>query len=418
MNNKQYTEMLQKLNELNEKVSLASKKIFVFGHCGASLELIDLLEDRGVEVTAILDNNKEKNEINYKNISVISPERIGEYTNIDSADASLVLITSRFYPAMAGQLERLGYKGQVRKLVDFNSYAEYSLSEDTKNRMTARRKRGEELKSGLEDRYPGYFKVFCPFNALGDIYLMMSYWPAFAASRKIGNAVFCVTSSVLKEVIGMFNDYPVEVYEQAQLDAMVQAVLYTHDMNAYIAHQDRPYIINLQRALYVKKISFEAIYCCGVYGLSKDTHPCTLRKDLPTFEAIDRIPYGKSVIFSPYAKSVPALSPKIWETGVKYYTDNGYTCFTNVAGDEKPLPGTTPISPKIAELISVVEHAGIFVGIRSGLCDILREAKAYKVALYPDYYYSDTKWKAADIYYLDRFDKNIVVKDDFSWEKI
>ena len=49
---------------------------------------------------------------------------------------------------------------------------------------------------------------------------------------------------------------------------------------------------------------------------------------------------------------------------------------------------------------SVVERAGTFVGIRSGLCDIIRDAKAKKIAIYPDYNYCDTRWKAIDIYYI------------------
>lgn len=47
-------------------------------------------------------------------------------------------------------------------------------------------------------------------------------------------------------------------------------------------------------------------------------------------------------------------------------------CYTNMVGDEKPLPGTESISPTILETRSVVVRAGTFIGIRSGLRDILR----------------------------------------------
>lgn len=85
-------------------------------------------------------------------------------------------------------------------------------------------------------------------------------------------------------------------------------------------------------------------------------------------------------------------------------------------GDETPLAGTKAISPQIDELKSVVEQAGTFVGIRSGLCDVIKYAECDKIALYPDYNYCDTKWKAIDIYFLDGW-KNIVVNEDFIWEK-
>ena len=64
-----------------------------------------------------------------------------------------------------------------------------------------------------------------------------------------------------------------------------------------------------------------------------------------------------------------------------------------------------------------VERAGIFVGIRSGLCDVLRTADCKKVALYPDYYYCDTRWKSIDMYSIEGF-QNIVVKDDDTWEEV
>ena len=64
---------------------------------------------------------------------------------------------------------------------------------------------------------------------------------------------------------------------------------------------------------------------------------------------------------------------------------------------------------------SIVERAGIFVGIRSGMCDVLNTAEAKKIALYPDYNYSDTQWKAVDMYRLNGWE-NIVVKDGFKWK--
>ena len=126
---------------------------------------------------------------------------------------------------------------------------------------------------------------------------------------------------------------------------------------------------------------------------------------------ISDIPKGKSVIVSPYAKSVTALPDEVWKYIVSYYCSKGYKCFTNVVGDEIPLKGTVPISPKISEMRSVVERAGTFIGIRSGLCDILRTAKARKIALYPDYNYCDTKWKAIDMYALDGWENRIITQE-------
>ena len=412
-----YDEMTNRVNEINTEMNLHSREVFVFGHCNASLELIDYLEELDIYPLAILDNNPQKRGGKYKGIIIINPKEITDIAQESNDNNSVVLITSRFYSSMQEQLRNIGYGGQVRKVIDYNTYADYSLSKDTISRMMTREKHGEDLLSLLSTKYEGYFKVFCPFNALGDIYFMISYWKAFAQKREINNEVFCVPGKVLSDVIHMFGEYPVEVYNQKELDAMIQAALYTQDDTCFIAHQDRPYVVNLSKALYVKKIPLEKIYCCGVFGLPEKTKPEIPKvKDIP--KDIGKISFGKSVIISPYAKSVPLIDSRVWDAGIKYYKSKGYKCFTNVVGSEAPLEGTEPISPSLFEMISIVEYAGIFIGIRSGLCDIIREANAKKIALYPDYYYSDTAWKAIEMYYIEKFDYNLLATEKIEWEKL
>lgn len=412
-----YDEMMENVDKVDTEMNLASKNIFLFGYCNATLELIDLLESKGLKATAILDNSEAKQGQEYKNAIVVYPRQIVQMVGNNSLEGSVVLITSRFYASMLQQLREIGYDGPVRKVIDYNTYAEYSLSQETITRMKIRERRGNELLSVLSKKYDQYFKVFCPFNALGDIYFTMSYWSAFAKERNIGYTIFCVVNNVLVDIIHMFGNYSVEVYSQKELDAMIQSAIYTQDRNCFIAHQDRPYVVNLTKALYIKRISLEQIYCCGVYGLPAGIRPTKPNVNMQIYKDIDSIPKGKAVIFSPYAKSVIAINPKIWKEAVKYYNEEGYKCYTNVIGDEMPLDGTEAISLSLLEICSVVERAGLFVGIRSGLCDILREASAKKVALYPDYLYCDTTWKSINMYWIDGFN-NVLVKDGFTWNDI
>lgn len=413
-----YDEMVNSVNSIDKEYNLKSKRVFLFGHCNASLELIDLLEEKSITTTAILDNSDAKQGQVYKNATVIYPKQIGDYAGDNPLMDSVVLITSRFYASMLQQLRELGYEGPVRKVIDYNTYAEYSLSEDTLSRMKDRERHGQHLQNSLSRKYNQHFKVFCPFNALGDIYFMMSYWPEYAKKRNIDYVVFCVLNNALADVIHMFGDYLVEVYAQKELDAMIQSAIYTKDENCFIAHQDRPYVVNLTKALYIKRIPLEQIYCCGVYGLPVNTRPVKPNANKHVYKDIQSIPKGKAVVFSPYAKSVTAIDQNVWEDAVNYYVGAGYKCYTNVIGDEKPLEGTEAISPSLLELRSVVERAGTFIGIRSGLCDILREANAKKIALYPDYNYCDTKWKSIEMYYIDQFEYNLLATEVIEWEKL
>lgn len=398
-----YAEMVSNLDRLTEEHVIQDKIIYLFGHCNATEELADLLLDREFVIEAILDNNTVKHGMVYRGISVRAPQEILR----EKGEKTIVLIVARAYAAMAAQLERLGFQGSIRKLVDYNSYADYSLSDETFSRMTLRKQRGSFLLSEFNKKYPGSFRFLCPFSALGDIYIMMSYLPHFMKKRGIEHCVVGVIGNACAQVVRLFDICPVEVFPQQSMDEMIQAALYERDNHTFIPHQDRPYVINLSKALHHKMIPLEKMYCCGVFGLPWDTQPYQ-PVNFAEYSDLEVIPEGRAVILSPYAKSVTALPGVVWEQVVTHYTNKGYQCFTNVAGEEKPLKGTMAISPLISEMKSVVERAGIFVGIRSGLCDVLKGVNARKIALYPDYNYSDTKWKVLDIYELDGWE-NIVV---------
>ena len=407
-----YIEMSEKLNQLIGEGFLTGKKILLFGHCNATEELADLLIAKGYSIEAILDNNTSKFGLEYKDIPIKSPSVI----SVDDSKEYIVLIVIRYYEAMNRQLRELGFEGSVYKLVDYNSYAEYSLAEDTIYRKKKRLENGIRILEDLKEKHPGAFKVFCPYSSLGDVYYCMSYLPSFFKIRKISKAVICVYTKSCRDVASIFGDYDIELLTQEELDSAVQATIYLDDENGYIAHNDKPYFLNLTKALYIKKISFDMIYRCGVFGLSINEKP-VIPKSWDDFSDLSSIPKGKSVILAPYAGSVVSLDDKIWFDIRDAYLEKGYEVFTNTGPGEEPIEGTRSISPRIREMKSVVERAGVFIGLRSGICDVIRSAYCRKIALYPDYNFSDTKWKSIDVFSLDEFE-NIVIKDGTEWKRV
>lgn len=205
-----YKEMVENLDLLFVNNVIQSKKIFLFGHCNATEKLADLLLGRGLEVMAILDNNTAKYGMRYRGIEIRPPYEIMR----EQPSQVLVCIVARAYAAMADQLKRMGYTGQIRKLVDYNSYAEYSLSQDTLDRKWKRVERGIELLQKLKKRYPDSFQILCPFSALGDTYFMMSYLPHFLRKRGIKKCGINVVGKACAEVARLFGTDAVEVYAQ------------------------------------------------------------------------------------------------------------------------------------------------------------------------------------------------------------
>lgn len=81
----------------------------------------------------------------------------------------------------------------------------------------------------------------------------MSYLPEFMKKRKFSKCTVCVVGKGCGAVVSLFGSYNVEVFAQKELDAAVQACLYENEKDTFVAHQDRPYVVNLNRALYLKK---------------------------------------------------------------------------------------------------------------------------------------------------------------------
>jgi hypothetical protein len=399
-----YDEMISGVSELDKQRKLNGKKIYLFGHCSATEQLADCLISRGLKVSAILDNNKEKYGKRYREIEIVPPETVIN----EIQENTIVCIVTRFYESMKAQLRSFGFKGAVYKLVDYNTYSDYSLTEETLKSKKERVGNGEYILRKLEEEYHGCFRIFCPFAALGDICIMMSYLPYFARERRFDDFVIIVSDRVLAKVVNLFGGYHTAVLLKQELDSAIQAVICTNDRNSFIAHQDRPYIVNLHRALYIKCIPLTEIYRAGVFGLDESCIPYK-PENWKIFDSQEKIVNGGTVILSPYAKSVTLLPNRLWSSIIRACKEKGLKVLTNVHGSELPLEGTEAVSPEICELKSAVEQAGTFIGIRSGLCDVIQNAECRKIALYPDYNYSDTIWKAIDMYYLDQFDKNIVI---------
>ncbi len=254
MDRQRYEEMIENVD--SRKGDLLKKNVFLFGHCEATLTLADYLLDNEIRPTAILDNSEAKYGQDYKGMPVVPP---GEVLDSDQ-DTAVVLIVTRFYEAMNAQLRKIGFKGEVVKLVDYNTYTEYSLSEETRNRKKNRVEHGDEIIKELKNQYKDALIVFCPFNALGDIYFCMSYLPEFLKKRGVKDYAVCVPGKGCGSVVRLFGAEHVEVFDQNELDAAIQAVIHSQDERCFIAHQDRPYVVNLHKTLKLKRIPLEKVY--------------------------------------------------------------------------------------------------------------------------------------------------------------
>ena len=92
---------------------------------------------------------------------------------------------------------------------------------------------------------------------------------------------------------------------------------------------------------------------------------------------------NKTVLLSPYAKSVKSIPFHFWNRLASLLIDKGFCVCTNSANDrELPVERTIPISVPYAKIVPFLEQAGVCISLRSGFSDVTSSAKCLKITLF------------------------------------
>jgi hypothetical protein len=103
------------------------------------------------------------------------------------------------------------------------------------------------------------------------------------------------------------------------------------------------------------------------------------------FFAENRLTPGKTAILSPFAKTIAGFSDGFWQKLAVELYRKGFVVCTNAMGSEKPIEGTKGVSFDFYSAEEVLKRSGLFIAIRSGLCDVVCNADCKKIILYPVY---------------------------------
>lgn len=101
------------------------------------------------------------------------------------------------------------------------------------------------------------------------------------------------------------------------------------------------------------------------------------------FERNHLVP-GKTVLLAPYSTGLKdyEIPEQFWENLVTELKGRGYMLVTNCVGMEKRISGTIALNIPYNQIVPFLEKAGYFIGIRSGLCDIVAGADCKKIILH------------------------------------
>lgn len=390
-------EMIESIGRYTNTVPpFSNKSIFLFGHCNAAEELADYLTENGITPLSFIDNSQDKQGSNYRGIPINAPNIINDYTS----DNSIVLIASRYYAPMRQQLLEIGYNGEIIETVEYSSFQEFSTSSYSFDKKIKRVLKGQKNLAKLRKDWSEEHLIICPYKALGDVYWAMTYLNAYLEEKSIDSYAIVVVGNPCCEVVKLFGIEKIAIFDQKNMDALIQCLVFTNDKNSIIAQHDHLYTDTSFKILSHKFIHFSDYFKYVVFGLSK-----TAKETTPIcsgdFTLESTMPKGKSVILAPYANSIVEAPIEFWEELALKYQNKGYAVYTNIIPSQNPINGTIPLILPISKMILAVEWAGEFISIRSGLCDVVHSANCKKTLVFPDCYFSSTKHKISDFFSLE-----------------
>lgn len=236
--------------------------------------------------------------------------------------------------------------------------------------------------------------ILNPFPGMGDIFLMAKHLPEYLTKNGIEKYVFIVPGNAAYKACRIYEELILEKISCEEMDDLVKAVILAGEknLNAKIFHHhiledktslgDRGQGMN---GLNMKDMLVNIVM--GISGNGEKLIPNfkTLTEfDKSTlFEKNNLLP-GKTVILAPYANSNGKYSNdfEFWNILAAALIKRGFTVCTNCVGSQQPVENTVAVSFPLEIGLSVLEYAGYFIAWRSGLCDVLGDARCKKIVLY------------------------------------
>lgn len=247
----------------------------------------------------------------------------------------------------------------------------------------------------ITKQYGEHTKIFrTAWHGTGDYYICGMYLRAYLKQQGISDYVFLVKDTGSeRKVTELFNVYQGHVVPVPSVDALSRF--------SEFMRQEEPLCRSFEKSDHLSFIGEQLKGYRGLslmdfylwYGFGFQNIPARAN---PQFsQDLERIrdgmeekglSRGKTILLSPYSTcSKEYLPPKeVWEEIAKYLKRQGYVVVTNCFGKEIPVKGTASVSIAYPDLVPFLNEAGGFIGVRSGLCDILSQSTCKKIIIYPE----------------------------------
>lgn len=261
---------------------------------------------------------------------------------------------------------------------------------------------GYEFYMQLKRRY-GSDCVFitCALAGIGDAYLVSCYIDDWLKKNNVTNFRFLLFGkSELKMVEALFpnlSDKCIKITQDQHEWLRNFSRLCDFKPDFYFFHHYdymQPHLQFTEKLQGYKGLNMRDLYLWKM-GLPKGT-PCR-QPSYPEGQDVEidnlfkkyGLEKGRTVVIAPYSTCLGNLGESFWMPIVSDLKRKGYSVCTNCNGDQKPLLGTEGVFIEFKYILNFINAAGYFVGIRSGLCDVVSSCNAKMIVLHP---YHSTQW--------------------------
>jgi hypothetical protein len=373
----------KKISRLVRYGLLNDKKIVLFGASVFSKEIKNCLSEQGFAISGFIDNDSRKIGTQCMGLEVHKPDATLLPNNSSFA---ILILSGGFYREMTHQLVQMGYKKNKHIFVlNFKT----DESPPVMTYMFARAIRGKmTYKKLTRDSSANCVVFIAPYTGTGDLYLVGLFFNEYIRRNGITDYIFVVVSGACKKTAEMFDIKNIVIVKPTLADDIINSQKFLRAAWKVVVLNDGWLRELTQWLRGYKELDFEKMFRYFVFGFD-DSVPHELPPQKDCGNEIDalfkkyKLVKGKTVVLSPYSNTLFDLPDDLWQSIVQHCKSFGYTICTNCAGaSEKPIPGTEEVFFPLGQAVAFMNTAGYFIGVRSGLCDIISASSCKKVILY------------------------------------
>ena len=389
MNRKILHKLYANLDRLVKNGDLADKFIILFGANKPSEITISFLRSRSIQANAIIDNDPFKHNKTLSGVTVYKPDDLLKDLN----DNMIILIASMFYKQMRSSIAK--YNLADAQIVETLYFHEYSLEPEIFKKNADIVIDGWNVYDRIKKTYgDDVFIILNPCPSLGDVYFALSYIDAYIKRCGLKNYIIVTSGGSSVKIAEMLNASNCINISQDENDALLALYTFMDLRDILVVAYNYPYTrlfpYNLSSALLNWGELIREVVLGLKAGVARSTpDKSAMMKDKAFFDN-NGLKKGKTVLLAPTAVHALSLPDTFWNILVKKLNGAGYSVRLNVAEDEFiNIEGADPLFVPLDDVIPFIETAGLFIGLRNGLCDVLSEASAKKIVIYPDEDYFD-----------------------------